>query len=1042
MFEFEDVLQITQEIRESGKKAKTEEDVRLGTESILRRHLPNFGVAYDPAYEVTISNGRIDALFHHLVIEYKEPGKLDSVKAYTTAVSQALEYISNLSKKNHEEKSNYVAVIMDGKNIGFARFNSNDERVIIDRQPINTHNVRLFLKYVSALNYKALNSKNLLIDFGPNGDITKTIVSALWNSFCKCSDVRTTMFFTEWRRLFGQVSGFGSNSGPEQTIGAVAKGFGLDIGTQYSQFIFVLHTYYSMLIKLIALFVLENVRGGNTAKKLYLAPSIEEKKNILSEIENGSAFKRLGVTNFLEGDFFSWYINEWNQELAYAVINIQEQLYDYDPSVQSLMPEAVKDLLKTLYQRLVPKQIRHDLGEYYTPDWLAQYVLRKSGFKIKDRVLDPTCGSGTFLVLAIQHKIQGMMELPKEEILKHILESVYGYDLNPLAVIASRTNYLLALGDLLEYADYDIEIPVYLTDAIMSPQKEASGYTYRLETNEGPIELVIPEDIVQKGKLGSVLVEVEKAVIETSEGVIPESQAKQNLEVVLSEWGLCNCTDEITRLYSDILELEKKKWNRIWCRVLKNHFATVTLNDFDVLIGNPPWLRWSSLPETYRNSIKGFCQQYNLFSKDVFVGGIEADISTLVLYLTAEKWLKNRGNLAYLITRSVFKTESSEGFRKFQIPRNGTFFRVLQVEDFTNIKPFEGASNKPSLILLKKGQQPTTFPVPWIVWEKIDKKNIGNDFTLKSAMSGTNRKKYEAYPINSDGGPWLTVPQASLEHCVKLIRTKEEEYHYPARKGICTDRNGIYFGNILGIRGKKYVIFENNVSLGRQTLPTIKTLLEKELVYPIARGREVSAFQWTFQGNFGIVPQEGMDGYPEDVMRAKYGKALDFFKSFEFQGVKELSVRGSYRRYHAPRKAPYYSVWNVGAYSFAPHKVVWSEISGRFEACVISSLKSPYWDNPRVIVPDHKLYFVPFECEDEAHYLCAFLNAPQVEDFVLGYAEKTQIGAHVTEYLHVPIFSDSDLRHMEMVQISKEAHEGSISAEQAREKMKEILPKL
>ena len=43
-------------------------------------------------------------------------------------------------------------------------------------------------------------------------------------------------------------------------------------------------------------------------------------------------------------------------------------------------PELTRDLLKQLYQYLVPRHLRHDLGEYYTPDWLAQ------------RVLDPACG--------------------------------------------------------------------------------------------------------------------------------------------------------------------------------------------------------------------------------------------------------------------------------------------------------------------------------------------------------------------------------------------------------------------------------------------------------------------------------------------------------------------------------------------------------------------------------------------------------------------------------------------------------------------------
>ncbi len=48
--------------------------------------------------------------------------------------------------------------------------------------------------------------------------------------------------------------------------------------------------------------------------------------------------------------------------------------------------------------------------------------------------------------------------------------NVVGFDLNPLAVISARTNYLLALGDLLQHRSGEISIPVYLADSILTPQ--------------------------------------------------------------------------------------------------------------------------------------------------------------------------------------------------------------------------------------------------------------------------------------------------------------------------------------------------------------------------------------------------------------------------------------------------------------------------------------------------------------------------------------------------------------------------------------------
>jgi hypothetical protein len=147
-------------------------------------------------------------------------------------------------------------------------------------------------------------------------------------------------------------------------------------------------------------------------------------------------------------------------------------LDEYDPKTLSIDPVESRDLLKKLYQQLFPKTVRHDLGEYYTPDWLAELVIERVGYDgdPNKRVLDPACGSGTFLVMAI-NKVRQYADkrlIPKHELLPKILSNIVGFDLNPLAVMAARTNYLLALRELLKLAG-EIEIPVYLCDSIMTP---------------------------------------------------------------------------------------------------------------------------------------------------------------------------------------------------------------------------------------------------------------------------------------------------------------------------------------------------------------------------------------------------------------------------------------------------------------------------------------------------------------------------------------------------------------------------------------------
>ena len=124
------------------------------------------------------------------------------------------------------------------------------------------------------------------------------------------------------------------------------------------------------------------------------------------------------------------------------------------------------------------------LGEYYTPDWLADHVLTQLEYdgNPDTRLLDPACGSGTFLLMAI-NRVRQWFEGNREkcsydegQLLKKILTNVVGFDLNPLAVMAARTNYLVAIKELIRHVDH-VEIPVYLCDSIATPGEYGDLFT-------------------------------------------------------------------------------------------------------------------------------------------------------------------------------------------------------------------------------------------------------------------------------------------------------------------------------------------------------------------------------------------------------------------------------------------------------------------------------------------------------------------------------------------------------------------------------------
>lgn len=234
--------------------------------------------------------------------------------------------------------------------------------------------------------------------------------------------------------------------------------------------------------------------------------------------------------------------------------------------------------------------------------------------------------------------------------------------------------------------------------------------------------------------------------------------------------------------------------------------------------------------------------------------------------------------------------------------------------------------------------------------------------------------------------------------------------------------------------------------MGKHTVAPYEGVIEREVVYPLARGRDTRPFYVEDTPIYVVVPQRGMRGFDEATMWRSYRGALTYFRAFRAQ----LEARASYRRYHLSRDGtplgPYYSLWNVGPYTFAPHKVVWREVQDpkHFAVSYLGMREDPYLGLVPV-VPDHKLYFVPCSTAEEAHYLCAFLNSPAVRAFITGYAVSTQIASHVTEYINVPVYDPSNPLHGVLAQISatiSEERRDATAQEQAsiEEIVEQLLP--
>ena len=234
--------------------------------------------------------------------------------------------------------------------------------------------------------------------------------------------------------------------------------------------------------------------------------------------------------------------------------------------------------------------------------------------------------------------------------------------------------------------------------------------------------------------------------------------------------------------------LEERDWNRIWCRIIKNSFSpNGFIGQVDFIVGNPPWVRWSRLPQLYRERVKLFCNYYGLVSGRDYSGGIETDISTVVLYSAVDHWLRGVGKVGILITWTVFKSGSARGFRLGALP-NKSGIKMDLIADLRRIKQlFPDATNETSLLAATKVSASSAAELSQVAEETWVPKNSGRIdplATLEDVLNDVSILDGVACPVSDWGSPLWTGNKRDfgearfLRGSVRLltIRTQEERF--------------------------------------------------------------------------------------------------------------------------------------------------------------------------------------------------------------------------------------------------------------------------
>ena len=406
--------------------------------------------------------------------------------------------------------------------------------------------------------------------------------------------------------------------------------------------LFFQHTYLTIVAK--------------TMATRALGIPLPQPANLLS----GQPFRDAGITGAVESDFFDWIIDSPD---GVALVNrIAGQASRFR------LEDIEHDVLKELYESLIDPSQRHQLGEYYTPDWLADLMVREVVTDpLNQRVLDPSCGSGTFLFHAVRHFLAAAdgAGCDNAAALAECTRKVLGVDIHPVAALIARVTYLLALGPARLNADRDeLAIPVYLGDSLQwNTEGFIAGRDVIIRVPDGP-QLRFPASIV--ADLAS-FEQVVPRMLDYSE----RGAAADDLRAWLERERIGNERDwdMLAATYQHLCDLRAAGRDHIWGYVVRNQARPVWLSSkeqrADVIIGNPPWLAYRYMSTTMQSRFKEECQRRNIWA-----GGRVAthqDLSAYFFARCAELYAVQEPDrhsmIAFVLPYATLHRKQYEGFR-------------------------------------------------------------------------------------------------------------------------------------------------------------------------------------------------------------------------------------------------------------------------------------------------------------------------------------------------------------------------------------------
>lgn len=260
-------------------------------------------------------------------------------------------------------------------------------------------------------------------------------------------------------------------------------------------------------------------------------------------------------------------------------------------------------------------------------------------------------------------------------------------------------------------------------------------------------------------------------------------------------------------------------------------------NNFDVYIGNPPYVGHKSVDKKYSMLLK---EKYGHIYKD------KGDIS-YCFFINALNYSNINSKITFITSRYFMESKSGYNLRKY-LKENCNIYKIL---DFYGIRPFKGAGIDPAIIFIDRSISNKVEVIKPCKYEKVE---MGLFFKQED--------KYENFYVHNsqlkqDG--WVLIDGIS-----KDIINKIENKAHKTLKETCTSYQGIITGC-----DKAFIVNEDTIE---------KENLEKSIIKSWIKSSYINRGKIDFRDSFIIYSNliENVDKYPNIIKHIeKYKDKLE-----------------------------------------------------------------------------------------------------------------------------------------------------------------------